>query len=455
MTVDVNDDHIEEVRALLERGEHEQAAALLGELYASDIARILSGIEEEEQAVGAFRSLPSEVAGDVLLEVDERLREILVSAISPAELIEVVDEMDSDDVTDVISELPPEDVKEVLDGLDKEEAIKVAKLLAYPEDVAGGKMQAELIAVDKEATVQRAIEEVRAGAKAQDIEGISNIFVVDSEERLVGVLPLDRLILAAPDARIGDIADMEPHKVETDLDQEEVARIFRRHDLLSLPVVDHDNRLVGRITVDDVVDVIEEEIFEDFYRMAGVHKDERVLDPPRSSFRMRFPWLLLNLFTAFLAASVVRVFQDAIEQLVLLAVLMPIVAGLGGNAGTQTITVMVRGLALGEFKFVNARRVILKEVAVGFLNGLIIGAAAAFIAYLFGAAPALGLLLFMAMIVNLVIAGFAGAAIPLLLRRFKVDPAIASSTFVTTCTDIGGFFVFLGLATVFLRMGFL
>ena len=455
MTVDVKDDHIEEVRELLERSEHEQAAGLLGELHASDIARILSGIEEEEQAIGAFRFLPSELAGEVLLDVDERLMEVLVSAISSAELIEVVDEMESDDATDVISELPFEDAREVLDGLDKEEALEVKKLLAYPEDVAGGKMQVELIAVDKDATVQRAIEEVRAGAKAQDIEGISNIFVVDSERRLVGVLPLDKLILAAPEVRIGDIADMEPHKVETGLDQEEVARIFQRHDLLSMPVVDHDNRLVGRITVDDVVDVIEEEIFEDFYMMAGVNKDERVLDPARSSFRMRFPWLLLNLFTAFLAASVVRVFQDAIEQLVLLAVLMPIVAGLGGNAGTQAITVMVRGLALGELKFVKASRLIFKEATVGLFNGLIIGAAASFIAYLFGAAPALGLLLFMAMTANLVIAGLAGAMIPLLLRRFKVDPAIASSTFVTTCTDIGGFFIFLGLATVFLKMGLL
>ena len=455
MMVDVNDDHIEEVRILLEGGEHDRAATLLAELYAPDIARILSGIEEEEQAIGAFRSLPSEVAGEVLLEVDERLRDILVSAISSAELIEVVDEMESDDATDVISELPDSEAREVLEGLDEEDATDVQKLLAYPEDVAGGKMQVELVAVDKDATVQRAIEEVRAGAKAQDIEGISNIFVVDSAGHLAGVLPIDKLILAAPDVHIGDIADMEPHKVETGLDQEEVARIFRHHDLLSLPVVDHDNILVGRITVDDVVDVIEEEIFEDFYRMAGVNKDERVLDPARSSFRMRFPWLLLNLFTAFLAASVVRVFQDAIEQLVLLAVLMPIVAGLGGNAGTQAITVMVRGLALGELKFVKASRLILKEATVGFFNGLIIGAAASFIAYLFGAAPALGLLLFLAMIANLVIAGLAGAMIPLLLRQFKVDPAIASSTFVTTCTDIGGFFIFLGLATVFLRMGLL
>ncbi|MCP4228953.1 MAG: magnesium transporter, partial [bacterium] len=207
------------------------------------------------------------------------------------------------------------------------------------------KMQAELISVDETATVDEAIEEVRR--KVQDVENISNVFVVNSNGELIGVAPLDKLILAYSYEKIKTVTDPDPIKVATDLDQEEVARIFKRYDLITMPVVDHDNKLVGRITIDDVVDVMEEEIFEDFYRMASLNVGERPLDPPFRSFRMRAPWLLLNLVTAFLAASVVKIFEGTIETLVVLAVLMPIVAGLGGSAATQTITVVIRGIALG------------------------------------------------------------------------------------------------------------
>ncbi|MBI5344887.1 MAG: magnesium transporter, partial [Deltaproteobacteria bacterium] len=219
------------------------------------------------------------------------------------------------------------------------------------------------------------------------------------------------------------------------------------------PVVDRDNRLVGRIMVDDVVDVIEEAIFEDFYRMAGLNVEERVLNPAARSIWMRFPWLLINLGTAFLAASVVRVFQGTIEKFVVLAVLMPIVAGMGGNAATQTITVVVRGMALGELEMKNARWVLMKEVMAGLANGFMTGLVAAGVSYLLGANIIIGLLLFMAMTANLAIAGLSGAFIPIVLKWFKVDPAISSSIFVTTCTDIGGFFTFLGLATVFMKTG--
>ncbi|MBI5492459.1 MAG: magnesium transporter [Deltaproteobacteria bacterium] len=452
MTVEVKNDHIEEIRLLLEGGDEHAVSSFLSGLHASDIGRTLAGLAEED-AVKVFKLLSPELASEAVLEVDERLRKALISSISSEELIEVVDEMETDDAADVISELPIEDARQVLEGIGKEDSLEVQKLLVYPEDTAGGKMQAELVSVREDSTVQQTIEEVRR--KSKDIENISNVFVVDGSGRLAGTVALDKLILAGPDVPIKEIAEREPVKVRTDVDQEEVAKIFQKYDLLTLPVVDHDGRLVGRITVDDVVDVIEEEIFEDFYKMAGLNVEERVLDPPSRSIWLRFPWLFVNLGTAFLAASVVKVFQGTIEKLVVLAVLMPIVAGMGGNAATQAITVVVRGLALGELSLKNARRVLAKESLVGLANGLMTGGIAAGIAYIVGIKPAVGLLLFIAMTANLLIAGLSGALIPLVLKWMKVDPAISSSIFVTTCTDIGGFFTFLGLATVFMKAGIL
>ncbi len=450
MTVEAKNDYIEKVRDFLEQNDEGGLERFLSSLHASELGRVLSGVSVEE-AKYLFRLLDPERASEALLEVDERLRKTLISAISSKELIEVVHEMETDDAADIISGLPDEDARQVLEGI--EESAAVQKLLVYPEDTAGGKMQAELVSVHEDATVQDAIEAVRA--KSEDIEHISNVFVVDGEKRLVGTVSLDKLILARPYAKIKDIADRDPMKVTTDLDQEEVAKIFQRYDLLSIPVVDNGNRLVGRITVDDIVDVLEEEIFEDFYKMAGLNVEEGALDPAMRSIWMRAPWLFVNLGTAFLAASVVKVFQGTIEQFVVLAVLMPIVAGMGGNAATQAITVVVRGLALGELSLKNARRILLKEASVGLANGFMMGAVAAVIAYAFGVQPIIGLLLFLAMICNMMIAGLAGSLIPLLLKLFKVDPAISSSIFVTTCTDIGGFFTFLGLATLFLKGGLL
>ncbi len=446
-----DDNLIDELNGSLARGDNSASAKVLSGLHAFEVARILTGFDDEGQVLEIFRYFESEFASDVLLELDDRIREAIVSALHSEELIDVVEEMETDDAADFISDLHPEDARQVLDGIEAEDAAEVQKLLAYPEDTAGGKMQAELVSVREVVTAAEAIDELRR--KGKEIDSISNVFVVDANNKFVGVVPLDRLILAEPSSRIGEIAESNPVYVQTSLDQEEVAKIFRAHDLLSIPVVDSEGRLVGRITIDDVVDVIEEEIFEDFYKMAGVNKEERVHDPARRSLWMRVPWLFVNLITAFMAASVIKFFEDSIEQLVLLAVLMPIVAGLGGNAGTQTITVMVRGLALGELKYVSTKKVLFKEASVGLFNGLLLGAGATVIAFLLGAPPMVGVLLFIAMILTLMIAGLSGALIPLVLRWLKIDPAISSSIFVTACTDIGGFISFLGIATVFIKVG--
>ncbi|MBI5971048.1 MAG: magnesium transporter [Deltaproteobacteria bacterium] len=452
MNANKKTDHAEEVKRLLERKNEPALTGLLEELHAADIGRVLGALEEAD-AIELFKYLSPELASEVLLEVDERLRKTLISHISPEELTLVVDEMETDDAADIISKLTLDEAKQILDGIGEKDAQAVQRLLVYPEDTAGGKMQAELVSIVEGSTVQETIEEIRR--KSKDIENITHVFVTDSAGVLTGVVSLNRLILSSPDTRIKDISEAEPVKVTTDLDQEEVAKIFQKFDLVAIPVVDKNGRLVGRITIDDVVDVVEEEIFEDFYKMAGLNVEERVLDGPVRSIWMRLPWLLVNLGTAFLAASVVKAFQGTIEKLIILAVLMPIVAGMGGNAATQTITVGVRGMALGELSMKNAKWVVLKEALVGLANGFITGIAAAGIAYFFGANVMIGLLLFIGMTANLLVAGLSGALIPLALKWLKYDPAISSSIFVTTCTDIGGFFTFLGLAAVFLRMGIL
>ncbi len=440
------------INELLASRDDEGTREYLATLHPSDIASVFEELDEEDMAF-LFRLLPPEVGSEVFVEVDERLREGLIALISPGELVEVVVEMETDDAADIISELPTDEARKVLDAIDEEESIEVRKLLRYAEDTAGGKMQAELVSVNEDATVDETIEEVRKFSSF--VENISNVFVVSSEGALKGVIGLDKLILGDAKACISMIMEKEPVKVTTDLDQEEVARIFQRYDLLTMPVIDHMNKLVGRITVDDVVDVIEEEIFEDFYRMASLNIGERALDPARRSFKMRSPWLLLNLLTALCAAGVVKFFEGTIESMVILAVMMPVVAGLGGNAATQTITVVIRGLALGELQMRNARRVIMKEAIVGLSNGLLVGVAAAIVAYLLGSNVMLGLLMFMAMTANLFVAGVGGATVPLILKRLGLDPALSSSIFVTACTDIGGFFTFLGLASVFMKFGFL
>ncbi|MEK7773975.1 MAG: magnesium transporter [Deltaproteobacteria bacterium] len=452
MAIKVKKEHIDEIKGLLEKDDLGGIERLFSELHPSGIGRVLMTLEEQE-AVEVFKRLKPELASEVLLEVDERLRKTLMASISPKKLLEVLDGMETDDAADVISELPVKDARQVLDGLGRKESIEVQKLLVYPEDTAGGKMQAELVSILEDATVEETIEAVRD--KAGKIENISNVFVVDFMNRLTGVVSLDKLILALPSTPIKNIADKDPVKVRTDLDQEEVAKIFKDYDLLSVPVVDHEGRLAGRITVDDIVDVLEDELFEDFYKMAGLNLEERVLDRPLRSIWMRAPWLLINLATAFLAASVVGIFEATIEKLVILAVLMPVVAGMGGNAATQTITIVVRGLALGELSLKNARWVIIKEALVGVANGLLTGCAAMAASYLLGANLMVGVILFLAMTANLLIAGLSGAFIPIVLKWLKIDPAISATVFVTTCTDIGGFFSFLGLATLFIKMGLL
>jgi magnesium transporter len=452
MPEETKKEDLEKLKALLDSGDKARVSEFMTELHPSDIAWLI-GHFDNGLRINIFKLLSPEIASGVILELEEGIREKLLSVISKKELAEILGEMDTDDATDLIGELPADEAKSVLQEIEKEDSDEVQKLLHYAEDTAGGKMQTELVSVHVDATVDETIEEVRRNS--DEVDNIISVFVVDNNEVLVGIVPLDKLILAKPHLPIKNIMEDKFLKVQVEEDQEVVAKMFQKYDLISMAVVDNSDRLLGRITIDDVVDVIEEEIFEDFYRIAGLNVDERVLDPPSRSIRMRMPWLFVNLGTAFLVASVVRLFENTIQTVVMLAVVMPVVAGMGGNAATQTITVVVRGLALGELELRHAKRILLKEVTVGLVNGIILGCGAALLAYILGINYMIGILILLAMITNLVIAGLTGSVIPLVLKWFNADPALSASVFVTTCTDMGGFLSFLGLAALFIKYGLL
>jgi magnesium transporter len=332
--------------------------------------------------------------------------------------------------------------------IEKRPGDEVGELLEYADQTAGRIMNPKVFALSEDMTVSEAIAALQG---SRDVEMVFYLYVVDSRRHLVGVVSLRRLLLVPPNTPLKRIMTTDIISVRADMDQEEVARQVASYNLLAIPVVDEENKLVGIITVDDVIDVIKDEATEDIYRLAGVSTDERVFTPASESLRKRFPWLLVNLATAFIATGVVALFDRTIAAWVALVKFMPIVPGMGGNAATQTLTVIVRGLALGELTWANARKALMKETIVGVGNGVATGLVAALIAWAMAGQPSIGVLLFFAMIVNLFVAGAAGTLIPLGFKALKVDPALASTVFITTFTDVAGFASFLGLAALYLR----
>jgi magnesium transporter len=370
-------------------------------------------------------------------------------ATRPAEEIaKLAQDIPSDDAAALIDHLPEELSAAVLHLMRPKESGVVENLLEYAERTAGRIMNPNVFALNEDITVGEAITEIQS---SRDVEMVFYLYVVDERRHLVGVVSLRRLLLVSPETPLKRIMTADIVSARVDVDQEEVARQVAAYNLLAIPVVDAENKLVGIITVDDVIDVIKDEATEDIYRLAGVAGDERAFTPATESLRKRLPWLAINLVTAFLAAAVVGLFEGTIDLFPVLAVFMPIVAGMGGNAGTQTLTVIVRGIALGELTWSNSRKALLKEAVVGLGNGIVLGAAAAGVVWMVRGNPTLGLVLGMAMIINMFVAAAAGTLVPLGLRAANVDPALASSVFITTMTDMFGFFSFLGLATVFAR----
>ena len=440
--------NVKKVTDLIEDDGKQYIKEHITELHPADIADIIETLDEEKKKE-LFNLLHTKIASKVIVEVNEHSRDQILEDINKEKLTDIVEEMSSDDAADLIADLPKKEAKDILEKLHWEDSTEVQKLLKYPEDTAGGIMQTELLSVREEVLIEDAI--IQLMALSENIGDVPNVFVVDKNRRLVGILPVRKLLIVKHEMPISGIIDRNVISVNVNEDQEEVANIFKKYDLVSLAVVDDDSRLVGRIQIDDIVDVLVEEASEDMLHMAGIYQDEKIMDPPLKSVRMRLPWLVINLATAILAASVVGLFQDTLQAMVILAMFMPIVAGMGGNAGTQALTVTIRGIALGELSFNNAKRAVLNGITIGLLNGVVTGVIMALIAYYWKGNYMLGIVLGLAMMVNLFIANFFGIIIPLVLKWLKIDPAVASSIFLTALTDCIGFFSFLGLATLFIK----
>ena len=432
-----------------ELGQDELVRTAVAILHPADIAELLNALEEPELKQKIFASLTPDLASEVFSFASPLTQEELTQELSSAALGDIVERLDSDDAVDLLASLPEEQVRAVLDQVPQELSVEMSQLLRYPADTAGGIMQTEHVEVPEGATVTQAIEMIRN--HIDDVPDIHNVFVVDQQRRLVGVLPLRKLILARSTEPVEKVMDRQVTSARVDLDQEQVAQLFKRYDLVSLPVVNAQGVLLGRITVDDVVDVLEEEATEDIYKLAGLSGEDTVFDSPLQSIRRRLPWLGVNMLTTTLSVSVISLFQGTIQSVAIAAAFMTMVAAQGGNAGVQTLTVIVRGLALGEVNLSHARRVLLKELLVALGNGLVLGITAGIIAYLWTGQPLLSFSVTLALIVNLVVAAFIGSVTPFTLRWLGIDPAVASNVFVTACTDLCGFLSFLGILTLFLR----
>ncbi|TYR35199.1 magnesium transporter [Mesorhizobium microcysteis] len=415
----------------------------VGALHQSEVGDLIEALlPEQRQAL--VELMGSDFDFTALTEVDDAIRMDIVDAMPNEQIAQAVQELDSDDAVYILEDLDEEDQEEILAQLPFTERIRLRRSLDYPEESAGRRMQTEFVAVPPFWTVGQTIDYMREDKNLP--ESFSQIFVIDPTFRLLGAVDLDRILRTQRGVKIEEVMHETRHAIPATMDQEEAAQIFEQYDLLSAAVVDENERLVGVLTIDDVVDVIQEEAEEDLMRLGGVG-DEELSDKVLTTSRSRVPWLMVNLVMAFLAASVIGLFDATIQEIVALAILMPIVAGMGGNAGSQTMTVTVRALATKDIDIYNASRIIRREIGVGLLNGAIFATLIAIVAGFWFSSPDIGGIIAVAMVVNMLTAALAGILIPLLLDRFGADPAVASAVFVTTITDVVGFFTFLGLAT--------
>ncbi|HWC03470.1 MAG TPA: magnesium transporter [Methylomirabilota bacterium] len=438
---------LDEIRRRLRDDDPAALAAFLSDAHPADLAAALRDLDLPDQ-VTVLRQLPREQAGAVLYEMDNVGRLAVLEILDRGEVSRILDQMPPDQAADVVETLPPEQASRILHEMPPADAEEIQELLQYGESTAGGIMTPEFVAVHEDMTVGEALEYLR---KSVPREGAFYVYVVDAHEHLVGLVPIRRLITADPSTPVHAIRRTDVVSVTADTDQEEVARLATKHRLLAVPVVDRRNRLLGTVTIDDVIEVIHEEATEDIHRLGGVSADETIFDPVGKVARRRLFWLFVNLPTALLAATVVGLFEPSIQALAALAVFMPIVAGMGGNAGIQTFTVIVRAMALGDLTLANTRKVLFREVMIGLANGVGAGAVAGVIVYFWKGNPLLGLILGVAMITNMLVAALAGTLVPVALKLLRVDPAVATGVVVTTLTDCAGFLSFLGLATLFMR----
>jgi magnesium transporter len=418
---------------------------LISEYHTSEIAILFESLSQESRE-RIISILPAELASEVISEMDSEFHpEKLLENLHPDRRSEIVEELDYDDATDIISQLPEDQQQEILLGLDEEDASNIRTLLKYEEDTAGGLMNTQVIKINEDLQKKEALEEIIR--QSEEMEEFYTINVIDKHNILKGIVSLKDIIKARNNVNISQLIISDFVYVKADTDQEEVAKLISQYNLTSIPVVDDHMHLLGRITFDDVIDVMEEENTEDILKISGVSEDEELAGNWKEAVKSRLPWLVLNLGTAFLAASIIRYYDSTIASLGLLAGYMIIIAGMGGNAATQALAVTVRRISLNDLTDNQAYRTVLKEFTVGLINGAVIGCIVFLFALLYDQNAMLGLVIFIAMIGNLIIAGIAGSAIPLILKRIGIDPAVASSIIITTFTDVFGFLLLLGLAS--------
>ena len=427
--------------------DRDQLVALMEPLHAADIADLLEQINAFDR-MRLIKLYDKEFDGEILSELDEYVREEVIGLLNPQVLADAVRELDSDDVVDLIEDLEEDQQAAILDVLEDSDRVAVEQSLTYPEYSAGRLMQREVVMAPEHWNVGEAIDFLR---NSDDLpEQFYHIVMVDPKLRPVGNVTLGRLLSSRREVLLKSIIEDVFHIIPVTRPTSEVAYAFNQYHLISAPVVDENDRLVGVITIDDAMSVLDDEHEEDILRLAGVGEESRLSDSVLETTKQRFPWLAVNLLTAVLASLVIAQFEDAIAQIVALAVLMPIVASMGGNAGTQALTVAVRALATKDLTGANVWRVIRRETAVGLVNGLAFAVIMGIVGLVWFGSPLLGAVIAAAMVVNLVVAGLAGIGIPVVLEKLGVDPALASGAFVTTVTDVVGFFAFLGLAVVVL-----
>jgi len=437
------DEILEKIRIGLSEGHWYEVTSLLETLRRSDQAEIFSDMHPEQQKE-ILPLLTPENSADIFEELDDEDVFEIANRMNTEQLVEIVDEMEPDEAADLLGDIPPEQAEQVLlliDGADE-----VRSLLEHPDETAGGVMTSMDVRIQEDMTVDEAIGHLRQ--LSPDSETIYYLFVQDKEDHLVGVVSLRDLVVAKPGTLIRSIMDPDPISIAVNADQEEAAQLMVRYDLLALPVVDQENVLVGMITYDDFLDVIEEETTEDIYRLGGVPKEQPADIRVTSAMQTRLPWLILNLLTALISATVLSLFENTIAQVAVLAAFFPVVAGVSGSAGTQTLTVTVRGLALGDISPKEGIKAIGRELLIGLVNGISIGLIVAVIALIWKGTPILGLIVGIATLLNMICAALAGVMMPMLMQRLNFDPALASPILVTTTTDTLGYLFYLGLATL-------
>ncbi len=436
-----------DLEALLLNGTIEEIEGFIENIHPADILDLLHHFEGNQ--LDLLSKLPEWMIANVIEEAEDDQKYELLSIFSDSQQIDIVEEMASDEIADMLGSIEPEDADKLLDKMDPEDAEDVRELLSYPPDTAGGIMATEFISVKETMTVKEILKYLQK--EAPGAETAYYIYVVNDVLQLKGVVSLRDIVTSTFDTLILDIMSTNMISVPVDMDQEEVGHYFEKYGFLTMPVVDEADRMIGIVTVDDIMQILRNENTEDIYRLAGIQEDEKISGSLWSSIKSRLPWLFVNLLTAFLASSIIGLFQGTIGKVVILAAFMPIVSGMGGNAGTQTLTIIVRGIALGEVGIENSKKILLREIGVGLTAGASIGTCVALIGYFWIGKPVLGLVIGMAMLLNMTFATVAGFSVPIILKKLKIDPALASAVFVTTVTDVLGFLFFLGLATIFIN----